>query len=399
MERNATIQTYPLEGKRLRLHYLDGLRGLAAFHVVLIHAFGLIADSKGWLADRWVDGTKWVSNGRFSVLIFIALSGYCLMLPVVRAGGLQGGVAGFVKRRSWRILPPYYAALALSLGVIVFVPGMGVPQGLDWDNVLPATSPGVVVAHLLLVQDFHPGWLFKIQVPMWTIAQEWQIYFVFALLLVPMWRRVGILATVVFTFVASVLLKRIFGHDFSYAAPVFLFLFGVGMFAAAVSFPASGWLLALRDRVPWIWPTALGWTVYLVFWFQYPDFKHYHSLPSALLAAGTIFSTLVFCTRSAQQKSTNYLLRLFEWEPVVVLGTFSYSLYLVHFPILGVVTLVMHRLQIPGPWAIAFALGVAVPLVLLIAYGFHVVFERPFMRGHPKSLPRAEKAAVLDPAP
>ena len=42
---------------------------------------------------------------------------------------------------------------------------------------------------------------------------------------------------------------------------------------------------------------------------------------------------------------------------------------------------------------------VAVPLALAVAYGFHLLFERPFMRGHPANLKRAEKAAVLDTAP
>ena len=73
-------------GARLRLHYLDGLRGLAALHVVLLPSFVEIADVKGWLPDVWVERTRWVWNGRISVQIFIALSGYCLMRPVARAG-------------------------------------------------------------------------------------------------------------------------------------------------------------------------------------------------------------------------------------------------------------------------------------------------------------------------
>ena len=388
-------------GARLRLHYLDGLRGLAALHVVLLHSFVEIADVKGWLPDVWVERTRWVWNGRISVQIFIALSGYCLMMPVARAGLLHGGTIEFIKRRMRRILPPYYAALAFSLGVLAFVPGMGTPQGLHWDSVLPITR-GVVLSHLLLLQDWSSDWILKLQAPMWTLAQEWQIYFVFALVLVPLWRRAGILATVTFTFVMSIVLKQtFFGHNFTFAAPQFLFLFGVGMFAATVSFPGSSrWLASLRDRMPWVWPATALWLVYLVLWLREPTFHHFASLPSATLVAGAIFCTLIHCTRGAQQRQAPHrLLRFFEWEPLVVLGTFSYSLYLVHHPVLGMFTLALHRWQIPGGPAVALELFVAVPLAAALAYGFHLLFERPFMRGHPKTLPRAEKAAVLDAAP
>ena len=401
MDGKAPAPAHLPEGKHLRLHYLDGLRGLAALHVVVLHAFVGIAWVKGWLPARWVDATRWVWNGRVSVQIFIALSGYCLMMPVARAGYLQGGKLGFIKRRTRRILPPYYAALALSLAVVLFIPGMGTPQGLESDGELPATTPGVLLSHLLLAQDLSPAWIDKIQGPLWTISQEWQIYFVFAFLLLPMWRYAGSLATVTFTFVASVLLRRMFGFDFTFAAPQFLFLFGVGMFAATVSFPgSSARLTSLRDRVPWAWPAAGLWLLYAVLWVKYPDTKHFHSLPYAVIVSGAIFCTLLLCTQAAQQGRENcWTLRFFELEPVVVLGTFSYSLYLVHQPILNLLTLALRRGNVAGWPAVGVILFLGVPASLALAYGFHLVFERPFMRGHPKSLPRAEKAAVLDAAP
>ena len=401
MDGQALAPAFLAEGKRLRLYYLDGLRGLAALHVALLHGFMGIAWVKDWLPDRWVEATRWVGNGRVSVQIFIALSGYCLMMPVARTGYLQGGKRGFILRRMRRILPPYYAALALSLAVVIFVPGLGTPQGLESDTALPATTPGVVLSHLFLFQDLSVDWILKIQGPLWTIAQEWQIYFVFAFLLLPMWHRAGSLVTLAFTFVASVLMRRMFGFDLTFAAPQFLFLFGVGMFAATVSFPGEvGWLAALRDRVPWAWPAAVLWLIYVALWLRYPDTKHLHSLPYAVIVSGAIFCTLLLCTQAAQEGRRDcWTLRFFEWGPVVVLGTFSYSLYLIHQPVLNLFTLALRRRDVPGWPAVGVVLLVGVPVALALAYGFHLVFERPFMRGHPKSLPRAEKAAVLDAAP
>ena len=74
-------------------------------------------------------------------------------------------------------------------------------------------------------------------------------------------------------------------------------------------------------------------------------------------------------------------------------------MYLIHQPVLNLFTLALRRGNVPGGPAVCVVLFLGVPVSLALAYGFHLVFERPFMRGHPKSLPRAEKAAVLDAAP
>ena len=86
---------------RIRFHYLDGMRGIAALYVVLHHAYMEIA----WLGGAWMPGwlrffAPWIRNGEVAVSAFIVLSGYSLMLPVARAGDLRlpGGIAEFVKR-------------------------------------------------------------------------------------------------------------------------------------------------------------------------------------------------------------------------------------------------------------------------------------------------------------
>ncbi len=393
------IQAPPTE--RLRLHYLDGLRGLAAFWVVLHHVFLEVAAVPGWLPDRWARVNHWAWNGQIGVQVFIVLSGYCLMMPVARSGSLKGGWTGFIKRRARRILPPYYAALALSLVVTLLVPGMNAFHGLRWDRTLPATSWGALGSHLLLVQDVREDWIFTVNHAMWTIAQEWQIYFVFALLLLPLWRAAGILSTLAFSLVVSIVLRRLPVHDFAYAAPEFLFLFAVGMFAATVSFAGdAGWIATMRAKTPWGLLTAIVWVAYTGLMLKQTDPARFHALPFALLAACAMFCTLVSCTAAAQRRRGQHpLLSVCELPTVVILGTFSYSLYLVHAPILAVCSLALRNAQVAGPAALAVEMFIAVPVAVALAYAFHLVAERPFMLGHPRTLPRAEKAAVLDTAP
>src|ERR1041385_1529951 len=74
---------------RVHLAYLDGLRGLAALYIVLYHAQSMLSG----LPSKVDLGLSVITLGRFSVTIFIVLSGYCLMLPVASSHTqqLKGG--------------------------------------------------------------------------------------------------------------------------------------------------------------------------------------------------------------------------------------------------------------------------------------------------------------------
>ena len=103
---------------RLRLNHVDGLRALAALYVVLHHIW-----LDGRPEDRAHDWGSWLRHGHFAVTLFIVLSGYCLMLPVVRGDGtLRGGIVPYLKRAR-RILPPYYAALGVTILLSTFLIG------------------------------------------------------------------------------------------------------------------------------------------------------------------------------------------------------------------------------------------------------------------------------------
>ncbi len=63
------------------------------------------------------------------------------------------------------------------------------------------------------------------------------------------------------------------------------------------------------------------------------------------------------------------------------LGLFSYSIYLLHGPILGVLDkYLIGPLGIPALAQFGLLLVVGLPLVLVLCYGFHLLFEAPFLR-------------------
>src|SRR6185369_12057746 len=113
----------------------------------------------------------------------------------------------------------YYVALFLSLALIGLTPALQVQQNTAWGTKIPVTA-GAILAHLLLIHNVLPDWIFKIDGPMWSVAIEWQIYFLFPSLLLPLLRRTNMLVTVLLTTLISLLphmlLPRSFKLDFTH---------------------------------------------------------------------------------------------------------------------------------------------------------------------------------------
>lgn len=385
---------------RLRLDYLDGLRGLAALYVVLHHAYyGFTAEAA--LPPLAAYLTYWLYLGRSAVDIFIVLSGYCLMLPVVRAGRLRGSFADFMRRRARRILPPYYAALAVSLlAIAVFPPlhDLSHPDAL-WNEALPAFTPGILASHLLLIHNFDSAWHSRIDYPLWSVATEWQIYFLFPLVLLPIWKRAGSLAAVTAAFVLGLVPLFLFYGRFSGVSPQFLGLFALGMGAADLNFSPRPALARWRERLPWGSLSAALLAVLVVV-----SLRH-SSWPEAvagkdILVGGATACLLVACTRyltrrhetatdqSLHRDRSPLALRLMESRPAVGLGTFSYSLYLVHAPVLALCQWAVRPLHLPPTLGLGLMLAGGVPLALAFSYLFHLAFEKPFLS---PALVQAEK--------
>lgn len=385
---------------RLHLSYLDGVRGLAALYIVAHHAYmeGR-GDEKG--LSPWIDlATQWLYPGPSAVGVFIVLSGFCLMLPVVRStdGRLPGGLRDFLRRRARRILPPYYAAMALSLLLIAFVPDLGcMMPNSRWNNSLPAFQPGVLLSHLFLLHNLNADWLWKIDYPMWSVSTEWEIYFVFGLVLLPLWKRFGFWGVLLVTFV----LAKLLDPTFHYAAFVYLFLFALGMTGAEIGFPKGSASERRLSSVPWGGLAAgLGALFALTFPFCASNaFSQAIFLSDDLVGLATM-CLLVYGAREIQEgHACAPVMRILQSRPIVMLGTFSYSLYLCHAPLLALLNIARRHAHLSNGEAIALLLGLGLPLCLFASYIFYLAFERPFLRSARLAPQPLTPAAGPTPAP
>lgn len=386
-----SANTHHKKPERIRLDYLDGIRGLAALYVVFVHSW-YYCDSVSEPAMLWQVVTKLLRYGIFAVVIFIVLSGYCLMLPIVRSdkGYFSGGLLGFFKRRIRRILPPYYAAVllcALMGGIILCL-----EQTIDLSWYDASINPLVglfspnfsnhdLLVYFLLIQNFVSD-LNKINGPTWTVAVEWQIYFVFAIFLVPIWRRLGLFYTVAIAAGIGLTLSHLMGSELSsHASPWFLGLFALGMAAAEINFSRKPSLMRLKRSLPWgVLAAIFASLAFLTEWLRFgpiPGLAEW--IVHYCLALGTS-CFLIYCTNFLTNgKALPPVLKFLESRWVVTLGIFSYSLYITHAPVLWLVHQLLKSEQLSPTMMAVSWFFYGVPSSLLIAYLFHRVFERPFM--------------------
>jgi len=353
------------------LGFLDGIRGLAALYVLAHHA---------WLTI-YFDGRRpdhvhafwegWLDYGHFAVDVFIVLSGFCLMIPVAKRGNvLEEGTSSFFKKRIRRILPPYYAALVLSIALATTV--LSHKMGTVWDYSLPVTPMGIL-AHLLLLQNIHRS--LEINSVFWSIAVECQIYLLFPLL-VRGWSTIGIKRTAGLAIAVGIVVAVILQPTrFAGLTAHYLSLFTFGMIGATICFSSNSTAVRYRASTLWLGISA-GFCALVLLCTQIPLATTKYQIGMDILVGLCAVTFIIGLTHSRQ----SWIHRCLNWAPFVYIGTFSYSLYLVHLPILQ---LLWQYVLVPAhPKAqLDLFLLILGGLTLGVAFSwlFHIVFERPFM--------------------
>ena len=368
-----------------RLHYVDGLRAFAALWVILFH---------GWqagnpLATVPVVGFffRFITQGQLPVLIFLVLSGFCLYYPLVLknpdAPVLKTGYGAFVLRRARRILPPFYAALVLCLLGIAAWPLLGrAAPGDLWHLALPAT-PWAVLTHVLMIHNLFPDAWQRIDYPAWTIGLEWQLYLFFPLL-VRLFRTRGPAFTLTLAFLITlavrVLTRKLagpVGFALDWSPLNYGLIFASGMYAARVT------VCGLPPRVPrW----ALSATALLSFGFVFGRGLSGTGLETGaflLIPLGTVCLLLL----AADPRSLVH--RFFGTPWLVTTGVFSYSIYLLHAPLLHVFLTLLAPAPLSPFWRYAVVCFAITPAIVGLSYLFFLVCERPFIGAPRKKAARS----------
>lgn len=316
-----------------RVEIVDPLRGLAAAGVAWFH---LTNGSQLLPADSWLRASG--AYGWLGVEIFFVISGF--VIPYSMSGGnfrSPRHLGVFFAKRVTRLDPPYLAAIALTLGLSyasALAPGFAGQQ--------PTVSAPQLLAHLGYLNAFLGfEWLSPV---FWTLAIEFQFYILIALSY-PLFRserravRLAALALLGGSGLVVADGSLVFRYGGLFAMGIAAFQWRVGMWRAATFGAILTGLTAAAAL-------SLGW------------------LPAL---TGLVAVTLIAVVN----------VRRFAWP--ALLGSISYSLYLLHVPVGGRIVNLGTRYA-DSPVSQVAVLAVAALSSLAAAYALYRLVERPSQR-------------------
>lgn len=348
-------------------HYvpsLDGLRGVCIAGVVAFHAFAF----NGY--------TSTLRGGFIGVSVFFTLSGFLITSLLLREidGTGRVGLANFWARRIRRLWP---AALVVTTVVLV----------LSIADTFSARA-GDVVAATWNVTNWHViagGEEKLLQTivgplgPTWSLAVEEQFYIVLALLVAAVAGQRRAPQILLAVAAVGIVVPSVLSHMVTDWEPSLEFS---TLFCLPQLF--GGVALAVWYRSDRIWrPTppvadalaAVG-LLATIGLFVFAD-----KTPPWLLRGGYLAVTAVTVVSILGLLHGNRLPSLMSVGPLRGLGTISYPLYLVHWPVITLMT--RDRLDLDPPQRIIISVAVAIATAWLL----HVAVERPVRRLHTAATP------------
>ncbi len=310
----------------MRLYFLDSIRGLAAFAVLLNHCFLALPDS---IAQTYiVPYIKWtplrvIMVGRPAVIIFFVLSGFALGLSLLNSK--NSSYKSFVIRRVCRIYPPYIAALLFSVLLYFYVQPEFIADLSQWFNKNWSNGAGadIITGHALMINRPQDASLNSV---VWSLAYEMRISLLFPLVfIIAHYAGLPIFFCLALGF--TVLIEGLLSYFNLDHAPFHNndWLEGVLGTMHFTVFFACGLIMAMHmDSIKWF-AIKLPWYFKLMLWLVAgATLTSYNDFVGGLGAVLIIGLTL----------GSSPIQNLLHITPLKWLGRVSYSLYLFHLPIL-----------------------------------------------------------------
>jgi len=331
---------------------IDPLRGVAAFAVVVHHSIRQSFANPATAAQLF---------GNLGVTLFFVISGFCIHLPKAAKG--QSGVGdfdwrGFYFRRARRLLPTHYAALLLSAAMGLFIQSA----------LIDRPTPGNFVAHVVMAHVWYGPFYYSINQVFWSIAIEVHLYLAYPIFLSLRRKLNGYLplALLIVGFAthlaASIQLQggwRWVGQHF-FLTYWWQWALGAYLADVYVSGRTRWWTGLILGRWSWLLWAAVSLAMGLVYrTLLYPRSVDFLSPIPCFLLLGSLVMR--------EDRAT------IPW--LAYMGSFSYSMYLIHQVAICIMVAVLSRPQ----GTLQFFLYLAVSVIA--GWLFFLAVERHFLSG------------------
>jgi exopolysaccharide production protein ExoZ len=336
------------DGRLAPLTWLQSGRGLAATMVVIQHASYVFSFPKYWATDAFLP----LGVGERGVEFFFVLSGFIILHVHWHDLDCPRRLGPFLWKRFRRIYPTYWVVLAAVLPVYFLDPNAG--EGFE-------REPGAILASILLVPLAGHDPILNVA---WTLCREVMFYGLFALAIIN--RRAGLIAFAAWALLCLAMFNQEPAYPLDALASTRNLQFLMGMAAAGC---ARHGLIGNSPRAVLGAGVALLAACIAGEWFY--DVLTFSEWTTAYGVAWTVLILgLVGIERQRGRTAP---------APARRLGDASYSIYLVHVPVLSACakTFAATGLIPVVPQIIAFALTV----IIWVAAGLslHKAVERPLL--------------------
>lgn len=313
-----------------KIEILDSLRSFAALSVCFFH-FVCIT---GYIRTSWI--LEFFYHWQFGVQLFFVISGFVIPWSMYYSGYKINHLFKFALKRFARLEPPYIASLVLAIFIL-----WGRDYFLHVDNFSSLVSLKRVVFHFGYLIPFFGNykWLNDVY---WTLAVEFQYYFLVALLFIPLIKSNLILRIII---CLSMMGLSFIGGPREFL-PYWLPVFYVG-------------IVIFLFKVNKISKMEFYLTAFFLFSFSCYQY-HYGAVVYMLIAAIAILYY------------SEYKIRVLNY-----LGKMSYSIYLVHLPVgLTFMNIMAHSFfnTLPGKMLVLVS---GVTVTLISSYIMYLLVEKP----------------------
>jgi exopolysaccharide production protein ExoZ len=328
------------------LNSLQAGRAFAALAVLAYHANMTLALPKYLGRDL----APAFSAGDSGVDFFFVLSGFVIFLAHRGDIGNPAKVGPFFWKRFKRIYPPLWAVLLILLPVFFLIPA-------TCQELIKAP---MVILWAFLISPVAKEYLLGAE---WTLRHEILFYLVFGLIL---WRpRAGLALVGAWILLSLAQLASGWSYPWSFCFAAYHFLFLFGVIVALVFVRRVEFLPRLL--------LAVGAAMFLLCWTAV-CLKLLPKNDTAILINGFGAALAVYGAATLERNGA-----LATPRALIFLGEASYSIYLVHYPVVSMMSKLFTRLneniQLPDLLVISATLGV--PLAAGVI--FHVAVEKPLL--------------------
>jgi peptidoglycan/LPS O-acetylase OafA/YrhL len=337
---------------------IQGLRAIAVLSVLLYHA-----------------SVPFIDGGFAGVDVFFVISGFLITSHLVSELERTGrvGLGRFYARRIRRILPASFVVLAVSIAGVLLV----VPRALQPEFLRDAVGTSLYVPNILFAVKGTDYLAETAPSPFqhyWSLGVEEQFYLIWPVLLFASWvvlrrRRGGVAlvlgAAVITSLAAAIALTFVSQPWAFFSLPTRAWELGTGA-VVAVAQP-------LLTRIPRRLGAALSWFGLLALVASLFVIDPQMPFPGVVAIWPVLATALVIAGGSPRPpRGAELVLRV---APAQFVGRISYSLYLVHWPLIVLPAAMTGQGELGGQWALV-ALAATFPL----AWALYRLVEVPFQR-------------------